>query len=933
MLTHLKIKYKLILMLFLPILGLVYFVSISVLEKYQVAGEMSEIEQLAELSVKIATLVHQLQLERGFSGVFLDSQGKKFLEEIRQNRINTDQALHELNQMETGKFDDVLQTMWQQALSKVATLSIERQRVDELKVTEKKVIETYTEINQALLDLIQYIATLSQHPEIIRLEWTYAIFLASKDLAGLERSALATVFNKGYFTIEEYQSFIELMAEQHFYRRVLLKLFATPEQWAFFEQQANKTAFLETQKIRDQALALGIQKTEVDSPIDVDVQKWLTLQTQKINFLKEVENKLATDLHDKASAIQKTAYFEFLLVIGATLLLMIIVGTLVYLVLRGMTRPLNKAVSIANAIATGHLNNIFEIKGKDEISQLLQALQKMQTQLSERIERDRQIAEAALRINQALDNVTTPILILDPNCRIIYLNQAAQHLLADSVEQIRKELPYFNPHDLLEKSIDIFPLQHIEVLNNLMSTDEKTVVFGQLILKTFFTPVLNDDKQRLGFVIELNNQTLEKAIEQEINTVISSASQGDFSSRINLIDKIGFFETFSGRINVILELNQNMIRDIMQMFSALAQGNLTQNIIGNYSGDFEQLKQDANATVQKLTEVMLIIKQTAQIVNTASEELSQGNISLNQRTEEQAASLEQIAASMQQMTSTIQQNANNAKQASELAKTARAQAEQGGEVVWSAVQAISEINASSQKITDIIGMINEIAFQTNLLALNAAVEAARAGEQGRGFAVVASEVRNLAQRSASAAKEIKELIQESVRKVEEGTRLANRSGEALGEIVTASQLVNDIIADISTASQQQAVGIQYVNQAITQMDTMTQQNGALVEQATKASQSLSEQAQRLNQQVAFFKLNLLSENKALIQEQAKVSASTGNSSAHPPVYSKPKPKKTSPPVINRSVSTMPSKKTTALVAEPALIKTSATSYEEGWEDF
>jgi methyl-accepting chemotaxis protein len=244
---------------------------------------------------------------------------------------------------------------------------------------------------------------------------------------------------------------------------------------------------------------------------------------------------------------------------------------------------------------------------------------------------------------------------------------------------------------------------------------------------------------------------------------------------------------------------------------------------------------------------------SSQAVSNEAEEIAQGNLNLSQRTQEQAASLQETAASMEQMTSTVQQNTENARQATHLAMNARERAQKGGQVVNSAVIAMSEINNSSKQMADIIGVIDEIAFQTNLLALNAAVEAARAGEQGRGFAVVATEVRSLAQRSASAAKEIKALIQDSVKKTEEGTRLVNESGKTLEEIVAAVKQASDFVVEIASASEEQSSGIQQVNKAIAQLDDITQQNASLVEEAASASEAMKQQAQNLKDLVSFFK--------------------------------------------------------------------------------
>ncbi|HLZ96821.1 MAG TPA: methyl-accepting chemotaxis protein [Steroidobacteraceae bacterium] len=293
------------------------------------------------------------------------------------------------------------------------------------------------------------------------------------------------------------------------------------------------------------------------------------------------------------------------------------------------------------------------------------------------------------------------------------------------------------------------------------------------------------------------------------------------------------------------------VKETLSVVNSATEGQLQERIpMQGKTGEIESLCQSVNTLLEATMTLMKRVKTATAEVQSGAEEISRGNTDLSQRTEEQASSLEETASSMEEMTSSVKQTADNAGQANQLATAARQQAEKGGAIVGSAVTAMRQINTSSKKIADIIGVIDEIAFQTNLLALNAAVEAARAGEQGRGFAVVASEVRNLAGRSATAAKEIKGLIQDSVAKVEEGSKLVDESGKALDDIVNSVKRVTDIVSEIAAASQEQSAGIEQVGKAVMQMDEATQQNAALVEQAAAASQSIVDQATALNGLIA-----------------------------------------------------------------------------------
>ncbi len=296
------------------------------------------------------------------------------------------------------------------------------------------------------------------------------------------------------------------------------------------------------------------------------------------------------------------------------------------------------------------------------------------------------------------------------------------------------------------------------------------------------------------------------------------------------------------------------MQQALELAKAVADGDLSTEIGITANDETGKLLAALKVMQANLAQVVGGVRESAEGVASTSTQIAQGNADLSQRTEDQAASLEETAASMEELGTTVRQNADNAQQANQLAQGASSVAAKGGEVVSQVVQTMKGINDSSRRIADILGVIDGIAFQTNILALNAAVEAARAGEQGRGFAVVATEVRNLAQRSAEAAKQIKGLINASVDQVEQGSTLVDQAGATMGEIVTAIQKVSDIMSEISTASAEQSIGVRQVGESITNMDTATQQNAALVEESSASAAALKVQAQKLVEAVAVFKL-------------------------------------------------------------------------------
>lgn len=526
-------------------------------------------------------------------------------------------------------------------------------------------------------------------------------------------------------------------------------------------------------------------------------------------------------------------------------------------------RTTEQAVAETGAVVTaaraGDLSKRIPVDGKSElIAELCEGVNAMLDDIAARRDAEQKIAAENVRIRNALDNVTTNVMIADNDRRIIYGNNSLMAMLTVAESDIRKDLPQFAMDKVMGSTIDIFhknPDHQRRMLENLSGTHRAEIGVGGRTFNLTVNPIIDEGGTRLGTVVEWQDRTAEVAVESEVNEIVEAAVNGEFSRRIALDDKDGFFERLARGINDLLSTSEAGLNDIARVLAALAKGDLTESIEADYKGTFGQLKTDANATVDQLKTIVSGIKLAAETIDTAAREIAAGNADLSSRTEQQAASLEETASSMEEFTSTVKQNADNASQANQLAIGASDVAKRGGDVVGQVVTTMDAINESSKKIVDIIGVIDGIAFQTNILALNAAVEAARAGEQGRGFAVVAGEVRSLAQRSSAAAKEIKTLIGNSVEKVENGSDLVSQAGQTMAEIVDSVKRVTDIMAEISAASREQSSGIEQVNQTVTQMDEVTQQNAALVEEASASARSLEEQAAGLVESVRVFRLD------------------------------------------------------------------------------
>ncbi|MFT5755584.1 MAG: methyl-accepting chemotaxis protein [Alteromonadaceae bacterium] len=615
----------------------------------------------------------------------------------------------------------------------------------------------------------------------------------------------------------------------------LQKTLSTPYNNAL-EAIKNSAELLETQLIRAEI-------------IDYDSSAYYEEMTQSIDKILRLNDVLMSSLvnilNRRADDQESIMYSNVISVI----ILVLIGCAITFIIVKGAINSMAQAMLVFAEIAKGHLDNDLSTSNKDEFGQLFNAIDNMQSTLKEK---GREVG----RLSSTMEGMTTNVMMADLKGNIVYANPAVKAMLSKREAQLRKVLLSFSVETIVGSNFDTFhknPAHQQNLLSNpdnLPYTAEITV--AGLTFQLIVIALRDEENMHIGNAVQWIDLTEEKDAQTQVEKLISDAISGALSSRIETSKYQGFMKGLGDNINGLMDAIVEPITDAINVAQSLSSGNLTQTMDGKYAGEFLALAEAMNGSIDNLSNMVSEIRSASTNVFDSSREIAEGNTELSHRTESQASSLEETASAMEELTSTVQQNAENSSEASKLSITVMDKASSGGGVVKNAITAMSDINKSSKKIADIIGVIDEIAFQTNLLALNAAVEAARAGEQGRGFAVVAAEVRNLAQRSAGAAKEIKGLINDSVEAVGQGTKLVDETGQTFTELVTAIEEVSKMISDIDSAGKEQAAGIGEVSAAVSQMDEMTQQNAALVEEAAASSKSMEEQAQSLLDQVAYF---------------------------------------------------------------------------------
>lgn len=818
--------------------------------------EMKALSNILDNGRLVASFVHEMQVERGLTAGYLASKGEKNKESLLSQRSKVDHSFLKVKSISVSSLPKEQAYALKSIHESEAELMRKRDLITSLSISPDEAIGFYSVSIKNGIDFMNNTVAIA---DIARASQALRMLITAKEYAGQERAVGNSAFTANKFAdADAMRRFISLGAQ----RRVLLDEFlklAPPMQGEKLIVIRNSELFSKLTQMETGAIA----KALAGEPLNTSAADWFAASSQRINEFKAIEDELNLALIQVSQQHSNKASNEMMLFLALLVLLVLLIGWLyVAIVDKSIRKPLQQIRERINVIvSSGQFNQRIGYDAQDEIGDTARSMNQLFINL-EKIINESTIVVTALSQGD-------------------FSNRITSHYAGD--------LEY------LKCAINDSVVNTNNVMNNVIQAVEE-LKNGNLKIK-----IKTDFPGSYGLVLISMSGAMESIskIINDISIVMKAMNEGDFDARVNTLAH-GDLLSMKNNVNDSMDRLRMVVTDIISIASAQSNGDLTLECRVNSNGQLKQLQDAINTSSRKLKSIVAQAVDASQIVNEAALQVSQGSSDLSSRVQEQAAALEQTSATMHEMASAVQNNTANARKVADLAHQVQHQAGEGVGVMQQTIGAMQSIHEASSKISDIVSIIDGIAFQTNLLALNAAVEAARAGEHGRGFAVVASEVRALAQKSAEAAKDIKGLIDDSVQRVENGTQLAEKSGSVLNGITASIEQVAGMVEEIATASNEQSTGISQVHNAMADIDRVTQENAALVEETTAAAQSLSSEAKDLRESMAFFK--------------------TGQqSNAH---YHQPKQKQ-----AHKSVKSLPSRR-----AVPALPAPNSRSANE-WSEF